>query len=234
MSAPESIVATPSPTAATILRRTGTPSKSDLLDHYREALRLEVREQELSALVAELTELRAQLADAQANHMALYRSMLAELQRIQAPAPASSAALEALASQGVGGVHSEKDTDIPEGFELVSDAFLDFIEAADMINTAIVKRRPLELQLRIVYTELGRREIHILRRGVYGTSDYMRNVRLTLMVDEPDYGPYVKGEYMDDQRLMSMTPEQVGRVCEAVLQATREQWDLMVEAATQR
>lgn len=201
-------------------------TREDLLEHYRAALRQEVREQELAALVAEIAQLRQDALDHRLQRGEEHRALLDELKRLQTPPPASSASLEALASQGLHG-HSnqQRDADIPEGFELVADAFLDFIEICDLVNAAIVKRHPLPSKVRVIYNDQGQRELHYVDRGVYGLNPNMFNAMLTLVLDDPDLGPYVKGTYREYSQTVSMSPEQIDRVTRETLEAVRELWD---------
>jgi hypothetical protein len=212
--------------------RKAPASPKDMMEHYKDAIRQEIREQELASLVTELAHLRAILERQNATVRLHHEEQIGELKRLARPAPASEDRLQALAKDGL---HSRgtnpHDSTIPEGFEIVATAFLDLVDITNMLNAAIVKRRPLNAQVRAVYNNKGQRELHFMRKGVYGLNPNMYNACLTLVTDDPDLGPYVKGEYLEHGQLVSMSPDQIERICEETLAAVRDLWDAMREQA---
>jgi hypothetical protein len=208
-----------------VRQRTKPSSKDDLLEGYRSALRQEVREQELAALVAEIARLREDALDHRMRRSEEHAELVAELKRLQTPPPASEASLTALATRGIGAVgDNQRDADIPEGFELVSNAFLDVEEIANMLSSSIVKRKPLQCRVRVAYNDKAQRELYYMQPGVYGLNPNMRSACLTQILDDPDLGPYIKGTYIEYGQTVDMSPEQIERVAEDTLHAIRKLW----------
>lgn len=217
---------TPAAREVLVRPRTKPSSKDDLLESYRTALRQEVREQELAALVAELAQLRKDFSDHRMERSEQHRELAAELKRLQAPPAATNSALQTLAEQGLGGAanSNQRDADIPEGFELVSDAFLDVEEIANMLSSAIVKRRPIQCRVRVTYNDKAQRELYYMQPGIYGLNPNMRSACLTQILDDPDLGPYIRGTYVEYGQTVNMSPEQINRVTNDTLHAIRELW----------
>jgi hypothetical protein len=224
-------------------RRTHSPKttpKSMDLEALRETIRDEVRGEEFAALQQCLEE-TAETLVRQSETMLAQGRLLAQATQtidlmhamfksfadngIQITTPDGPIITINLAS-GTGSVVEKSDTKPELGNDeyLVESIFMDFIEVHGALSKAGRDRRPLLSDaVHARYSDHSEPELHIRRKGTFGTSESMYNAILTLRIHDND--PYIDGSYTDYGKTVRMSPDQVKRIIDALVAAKREETD---------
>jgi hypothetical protein len=234
-------------TASPTRRRHAAKAPEPTTAALREAIRAEVREEEFAGLQQCLMETTETLM-AQSRHMAQQAQVLADAKSLVEQQAAALGEMHALIkgfsdngiqiqtpdgtiainlATGTGVLKEEAAETKPEldGDDyLVQGVFMDFIEIHGALNKAGRDRRPLfgnVVQAR--YSDHSEPEIHICRKGLFGTSENMFNTILTLRIHDND--PYIDGAYTDFGKTVSLSADQVKRIVGEIHKAMREELD---------